>query len=250
MLRNVRFNFQAATRRGGARFQTNYRPPNEGRYQQSFRNGAYFVHADSRDDSNVSRKTCVDRDVIHAVDAGITSDIRDNSASNDDSTCMFDDRCSGVRDGMGVIFPVIFPVFLKDENLGEGSEIPIQALRDTGNFSMLIINEELIHANCIMHERTVKCKGIFQDGKMRNYPTTIIKISSPHFGYEGYVTVPAIVTKLPEGLDLIIGNSFYVDFPFLTDIVSVRHPVNVPQTESHVSSNVADDRKDHRMHFD
>ena len=88
---------------------------------------------------------------------------------------MFDDRCNGVRDDSWVLVPIIFPVFLKDAKQGEG-ETPIQALKDTGNFSLLVVNKDLIPESAMRHDKSVSCRGIFRDGKSQCFPTSLIQI--------------------------------------------------------------------------
>jgi len=82
---------------------------------------------------------------------------------------MFDDSYTGVRNDMDIIVPV----FVNGK--------PTTALRDTGNLSMLIVDEKLVPKMSVRHDESVWCSGVFDGSGAHRLPTVVIQIRSPHF---------------------------------------------------------------------
>ena len=127
---------------------------------------------------------------------------------NDVDECLSDE--SGVRDT-----DVFFPVIVNETNTVVG-------LRDTGNMSMLIVDESLVPKTEINYDESVLCSGAFDGQTKHSRPTAIVKVRSPHFGYTGNVAAGAIVTKLPDKVKIIIGNAFFKQNRHLTDVIRSR----------------------------
>ena len=174
-----------------------------------------------------------DEEIMHITDEDMNFDYFDDCVENDanDDNCMFDDSYAGVRNDMDIIVPV----FVNGK--------PTTALRDTGNLSMLIVDEKLVPKTSVRHDESVLCSGVFDGSGAHRLPTAVIQIRSPHFGFPGNVNVRAIVTKLPKDINVIIGNSFYRENPHLTDIISVRRPEVSKSTQSHNVSRSDSSRK-------
>jgi len=121
--------------------------------------------------------------------------------------CMSDE--SGVREA-DIIYPVIV------------NETSTVGLRDSGNMSMLIVDESLVPKGEINYNKSVLCSGAFDGQTKRSLPTAIVMVQSPHFGYAGNVRTRAIVTKLPDKVKVIIGNAFFRQNRHLTDVIMSR----------------------------
>jgi len=165
-----------------------------------------------------------DEEIMHITVEDMNFDYFDGCVENNDANddnCMFGDSYTGVRNDMDIIVPV----FVKGK--------PTTALRDTGNLSMLIVDEKLVPKTSVRHDESVLWSGVFDGSGAHRLPTAVIQIRSPHFGFPGNVNIRAIVTKLPKDINVIIGNSFYRENPHLTDIISVRRPEVYKSTQSH-----------------
>ena len=138
------------------------------------------------------------------------TDVYCDIGTGDNGDCVNDVRFSGVCDDNDVIIPV----FVNSHRTS--------ALRDTGCSAAIIVDENLVPKRSISYDNTVSCSGAFDRGEKHCLPTADIKIHSPHFGYSKDTVVKAIVTKLPRGVNVIIGNRFFKENPHITDIISVR----------------------------
>jgi len=107
----------------------------------------------------------------------------------------------------------IVPVFV--------SGIKCKALCDFGNFGPVIVDESLVPKDNINYRKTLDCTGAFDGGRPKSIPKAKIKLSSPWFNTSGNIHITAAVTKLPQGLSCILGNSFYKNHPHVTDIIHV-----------------------------
>ena len=92
-------------------------------------------------------------------------------------------------------------------------------LRDTGYFGHVIVDESLVAAKAVNWDKTISCIGAFDRGQSHRLPTAMITIGSPCFATNEIVTVEAAVTKLPNGINTIIGNRFFYDRPYLKDTI-------------------------------
>ena len=129
----------------------------------------------------------------------------------DDSNCL-STLHSGVRDDSDMLFPV----YLNSEHK------QYLALRDSGCFTSLIVDESLVPKKSIRHDQTVMCQGLFEGGRKHRLPTAEVLISSPRFGSKEVVATTAIVAKLPRDVPIIIGNKFFQLHKQLCDVIVVR----------------------------
>ena len=97
--------------------------------------------------------------------------LNETYAVGDDSNCL-SDLYSGVRDDSDVLFPV----YLNSEHK------QYLALRDSGCFTSLIVDESSVPKKSIKHNQTVVCEGLFETGRRHRLPTAEVLISSPRFG--------------------------------------------------------------------
>jgi len=132
-------------------------------------------------------------------------DVYDNDNCDYDK-CLMSDSVYGDSE-------FIVPVFVNGINC--------KALRDSGNFGLVIVDESLVPKDDINYRKTVDCTGAFDGGRSKSIPTAKIKLSSPWFNTSGNIHITAAVTKLPQGLSCILGNSFYKNHPHVSDIIHV-----------------------------
>jgi len=90
---------------------------------------------------------------------------------------------SGVRDT-----DIFFPVIVNETHTVVG-------LRDTGNMSMLIVDESLVPKTEINYDESVLCSGAFDGQTKHRRPAAIVKVRSPHFGYTGNVLALSYRTR-------------------------------------------------------
>ena len=130
--------------------------------------------------------------------------------SNDCETYYTDDQDEGTL----IYTDYCVPIVINDTNC--------IAIRDTGNFGPLIINEELIPKEQISWDRAIFCTGPFDGNLRRPLPTTRIKFRSPSLNCFDDIEVEVGVARLPSGINCIVGNQIFKDHPNLTDIITVR----------------------------
>ena len=93
-------------------------------------------------------------------------------------------------------------------------------LRDTGCFTNLLVAKHLISASDYIPTRYVKMQGLFDNGKL---PMAQVSVQSPKFCSNEIVkTTAAICDNLPCKIDCIVGNSFFVEFPELRDVINLQ----------------------------
>jgi len=122
------------------------------------------------------------------------------------------DVYSGVRDNLDVLFPV----YLNSEHK------QYLALRDSGCFTSVIVDESLVPKKSIRHDQTMVCQGLFEGGRKHCLPTAEVLISSPRFGSKEVVATTASVAKLPRDVPIIIGNKFFQLHKQFCDVIVVR----------------------------
>jgi len=101
----------------------------------------------------------------------------------------------------------------------------VNALRDTGNHSGLLIDESFVNPEQIIPGKTVQLKGAF-DTHFRTVPMAKIEFKCPRIGLDKNMFIDAVVTKFSDGLHCNIGNKFFTQFPFLNDIIQAHQCVD------------------------
>jgi len=163
--------------------------PNSGTYRPQMqgglgKRGAFFANNTNRPKAAnaYQHDGMLNGDVFVAKCNNEYDDVYDNDNCDYDE-CLISDSVYGDSE-------FIVPVFVNG--------IKCKALRDSGNFGPVIVDESLVPKDDINYRKTVDCTGTFDGGRSKSIPTAKIKLSSPWFNTSGKIHITAAVTKLPQ----------------------------------------------------
>ena len=110
----------------------------------------------------------------------------------------------------------LVPAFINGEQFS--------CVRDTGNFGISLVAQDLIPPYAVDYSNTVSVMGILSD-KMQEIPTTVVSFSS-HRLQRGRdkreIFVRMGVCSLPQNVHCVLGNDLFARHKELTDIIDIR----------------------------
>ena len=110
---------------------------------------------------------------------------------------------------------LIVPVYLNDRC--------INALRDSGNSAITLVDSGLVEPHQIVAEETIQLRGAFSDQFVEK-PVAIVDLRSPHFACNQNIRVKVAVIALPDNQS-IIGNTLFTQYSQFQDIIKVYTPM-------------------------
>ena len=97
----------------------------------------------------------------------------------------------------------------------------INALRDSGNSPITLVDSRLVELHQIVAEETIQLRGAFNDEFVEK-PVAIVDFRSPHFACNQNIRVKVAVSALHDNLQCIIGNTLFTQYSQFQDIISVH----------------------------